>query len=80
MTGSGSKQCGGMSWRTKLLRAQDFEFRIKPTIKLTMLAKSNLNNLTWNVPVKSENFAKDQDENHSHVNPRLLHICSDTLE
>lgn len=80
MTGSGTKKCGGMSCRTKLLSAQDFEFRIKPTIKLTMLAKSNVKNLTWNIPIKPKNFAENQDENHSHVDPRLLHVCSDTLE
>lgn len=80
MTGSGTKKRGGMSCRTELLSAQDFEFRIKPTIKLTMLAKSNLNTPTWNVPIKPENFAENQDENHPHVDPRLLHVCSDTLE
>lgn len=65
---------------TKLRNAQDLEFRIKPTIKLTMLVKSNVKNLTWNIPIKPENFAENQDENHSHIDPRLLHVGSDTLE
>lgn len=63
-------------------RAQDFEFKIRPTIKLTRslaVALLKPEYVANNSPVKTQDFAENQNQNHAHVDPRLLHVCPDAL-
>lgn len=64
------------------MRAQDFEFKIKPTIKLVPLVR-NVQDLgpgiCYHLPVQTENFTENQNQNHAHIDPRLLHVRPDAL-
>lgn len=64
------------------MRAQDFEFKIRPTIKLNNALAENLAKpeCREHLPIQTQNFTENQNQNHAHVDPRLLHVRPDALE
>lgn len=56
-----------------------FEFKIRPTIKLFSVSKRRSIRRSSYIPVETQNFAKDQDKNHSNVDAGLLHIRANAL-
>jgi hypothetical protein len=59
-----------------------FELRMRPTIRLTAVSTdmSLLPHWREDKPIKTENFAKDQDKNHPDVDSGLLHVSTNTLK
>lgn len=67
----------------RMENVQDFEFKIRPTISLRdALARLRSLHKAKNckyIPIQTQNFTENQNQDHAHIDPRLLHVSPDAL-